>query len=329
MNEFVGVLDSDGGIVKDAEPDSLLVNGKPERNGKRRQLTKVGRTALLTAADEVALAKRIEAGVYARQILESGADYETATPAELEWLASDGKAAKDHMLEANQGLVKSLAKRYVGRGLDFDDLVQEGTFGLIRAVEKFDYKKGYKFSTYSRSEIMQAMAIGIFRGGPAIRIEDHAAERLSRLKRRTNEFIQEHGYEPTDEQVAELVKTTVEDVERLKSLPRTVASLDEPVNADDNEGTLGMFIAGTSREVVEEEVIGDDTFWMADSLLSVLSDVEREVVRMRYGFYGEELVHFTQIQRKLGMSEQAVRKAYREAMEKMDKRAKRLSREGI
>lgn len=311
--------------------ESITQTGHVERqfaavakaDSARMYLNAVGQEELLDGREaEVELAKTIEAGVYAEALL-SDPDMkwqESYSQEELEQVVEQGVIAKQQMIDANLRLVASVAGKYRAQTMDFLDLAQEGYPGLVRAVEKFDYTQGFKFSTYATTWIRQAISRAMYHYDDSIRIEHHTAERLSRMKRRTEEFIRDNGCEPTDEQLAEIVKTTIKDIELLRSLPAVTASVDEPITAD-GEIALNMLVGGTSREEVENEAIGDDTYWAAQELLNALEDPEREIIGMRFGWYGGEEMSFNQIAAKLSSTPDKVRRIYKVAYAKMKSHA--------
>ena len=208
----------------------------------RVYLNEIGKVALLTAADEVELAKRIEAGLYAQHLLDEGPAPSFNRKRELRGVAADGENAKDHLLRANLRLVVSLAKRYTGRGMPFLDLIQEGNMGLIRAVEKFDYTKGFKFSTYATWWIRQAISRAMADQARTIRLPVHLVEQVNKMQRIRREMLQELGREITDEELAHELDISLDRLEDLKNNARDLVSLDQTVGADD-DASLGDFIA--------------------------------------------------------------------------------------
>lgn len=291
----------------------------------RMYLNSIRQEQLLDGAEaEVELAKTIEAGVYAESLLaDPDAKWrEKYTQKELEEIIELGAEAKQQMIKANLRLMPGIARTFGGgKTMDFLDIAQEGYPGLVRAVEKFDYTKGYKFSTYATEWIRQAMSRALYSHDDSFAVGYHTAERQSRMRRRADEFVRDNGYEPTDEQLAKLVKTTVKDIEHLRSLPRTAASVDDPVS-EDSEIALGMLIGQVPQDAVENEAIGDELYWMAQDLLSVLSDDERNVICMRFGWYGGEELPFTKIAKKLSIGQRKVSDIYSDAMIKMGQHAK-------
>ncbi|MGH3540088.1 MAG: sigma-70 family RNA polymerase sigma factor, partial [Pseudonocardiaceae bacterium] len=224
------------------EPDPMLEADldaqSPAADLVRVYLNGIGRTALLSAQQEVELAKRIEAGVFARHTLDTATRLSPSRRADLLRLVSDGHKAKDHLLEANLRLVVSLAKRYTGRGMPLLDLIQEGNLGLIRAVEKFDYTKGFKFSTYATWWIRQAITRGMADQGRTIRLPVHLVEQVNKLARIKRDLHQQRGREATHQELAEESGIPVEKVADLLDYSRDPVSLDMPVGAEE-EAPLG------------------------------------------------------------------------------------------
>ncbi len=291
----------------------------------RVYLNGIGRTALLSAQQEVELAKRIEAGVFARHVLDSNTGLSPARRADLLALVRDGHTAKDHLLEANLRLVVSLAKRYTGRGMPLLDLIQEGNLGLIRAVEKFDYAKGFKFSTYATWWIRQAITRGMADQGRTIRLPVHLVEQVNKLARLKRDLHQRLGREATDEELAEGSGIPVEKVADLLRHSRDPVSLDMPVGAEE-EAPLGDFIEDAEAADAENAVISG---FLQDDLRRVLDTLEvreQNVIRMRYGLDDGQPRTLDQIGRRFGLSRERVRQIEREVMAKLRQgdRAERL-----
>jgi RNA polymerase nonessential primary-like sigma factor len=290
----------------------------------RVYLNGIGRTALLSAQQEVELAKRIEAGVFAAHKLEAE-DLDLALRADLKLLVADGEEAKHHLLEANLRLVVSLAKRYTGRGMPLLDLIQEGNLGLIRAVEKFDYTKGFKFSTYATWWIRQAITRGMADQGRTIRLPVHLVEQVNKLARLKREMHQALGREASTEELAEQANLPVEKVTDLLDHSRDPVSLDMPVGSDE-DAPLGDFIedseAADAENVVISSLLQDDL----RRVLATLDDREHQVIRMRYGLDTGAPQTLDQIGKSFGLSRERVRQIEREVMSKLrqGERAARL-----
>ena len=291
----------------------------------RVYLNGIGRTALLTAAQEVELAKRIEAGVFARHMLDTTPSLPKAKIADLRTIIRDGDRAKRHLLEANLRLVVSLAKRYTGRGMPLLDLIQEGNLGLIRAVEKFDYSKGFKFSTYATWWIRQAITRGMADQSRTIRLPVHLVEQVNKLARLKRELHQTLGREATHEELAEGSGLPVAKVSDLLDHSRDPVSLDMPVG-NEEEAPLGDFIEDAEAADAESAVIFG---LLQDDLRRVLATLEhreQEVIRLRYGLDDGQPRTLDQIGRSFGLSRERVRQIEREVMVKLrqGERAERL-----
>ncbi|MDU0294142.1 sigma-70 family RNA polymerase sigma factor [Saccharothrix longispora] len=282
----------------------------------RVYLNGIGKTALLTAADEVELAKRIEAGVFAQHKLETKSGLSDLRQRELRALIRDGHVAKNHLLEANLRLVVSLAKRYTGRGMPLLDLIQEGNLGLIRAVEKFDYTKGFKFSTYATWWIRQAITRGMADQGRTIRLPVHLVEQVNKLARIKRDLHQQLGREATREELAKESGLTPEKVSDLLDHARDPVSLDMPVGAEE-DAPLGDFIEDSDATDAESAVISG---LLQDDLRRVLATLEpreQAVIRLRYGLEDGQPRTLDQIGKQFGLSRERVRQIEREVMSKL------------
>jgi RNA polymerase sigma factor (sigma-70 family) len=283
----------------------------------RVYLNEIGKVALLTAADEVELAKRIEAGLYAGHLLASSNDFTPARKRDLRALVIDGERAKDHLLRANLRLVVSLAKRYTGHGMPFLDLIQEGNLGLIRAVEKFDYTKGFKFSTYATWWIRQAISRAMADQSRTIRLPVHLVEQVNKLQRIRREMNQELGREANHAELAHELDITEERVRELIDLSRDLVSLDQTVGADD-DASLGDFIADERASVAAETVVeGGLMRSQLQGVLDTLDAREAAVVRMRYGLDGGQPKTLDEIGRAFKLSRERIRQIERETMAKL------------
>jgi RNA polymerase sigma factor (sigma-70 family) len=283
----------------------------------RVYLNEIGKVALLTAADEVELAKRIEAGLYASHLVTSRNDFTPARKRDLRAIVIDGERAKDHLLRANLRLVVSLAKRYTGHGMPFLDLIQEGNLGLIRAVEKFDYTKGFKFSTYATWWIRQAISRAMADQSRTIRLPVHLVEQVNKLQRIRREMNQELGREANHAELAHELDITEERVRELIDLSRDLVSLDQTVGADD-DASLGDFIADERTSSAAESVV--ESGLMRAQLQGVLDSLdarEAAVVRMRYGLDGGQPKTLDEIGRAFKLSRERIRQIERETMAKL------------
>ncbi|TMR30766.1 RNA polymerase sigma factor [Actinomadura geliboluensis] len=278
-------------------------------------LKAIGRRQLLTAEQEVDLAKRIEAGLYAEHKLETE-DLSPGVRADLEWVAADGRRAKAHMLEANLRLVVSVAKKYSDRGLSLLDVVQEGNLGLIRAVEKFDYSKGYKFSTYAMWWIRQAIQRGFADSARTIRLPVHVLEMLSKLSRVERDMHQRLGREPTPEELAAELDKSPEQVRELLRTSRQPISLDSTIG-EDGETRIGDLIEDTDSPEASELV---DRQLMADQLrrtLDILSPREAKIMAMRFGLYDGTPRTLDEIGKALGLTRERIRQLEKESLSKL------------
>ncbi len=279
-------------------------------------LKSIGRTSLLTAEQEVDLAKRIEAGLYAEHKLETGDHLNDELIAALEAVAADGRRAKAHMLEANLRLVVSVAKKYSDRGLSLLDVVQEGNLGLIRAVEKFDYTKGYKFSTYAMWWIRQAIQRGFADSARTIRLPVHVLEMLSKLSRVERDMHQRLGREPTPEELAIELDRTPDQIEELLRTSRQPISLDSTIG-EDGETSIGDLIEDVDAPEASELV---DRQLMADQLrhaLDALTPREATIMAMRFGLYDGNPHTLDEIGKALGLTRERIRQLEKQSLSKL------------
>jgi RNA polymerase primary sigma factor len=279
-------------------------------------LKSIGRTSLLTAEQEVNLAKRIEAGLFAEHKLATEQDLDAAYRRDLEDVAEDGRRAKAHMLEANLRLVVSVAKKYSDRGLSLLDVVQEGNLGLIRAVEKFDYTKGYKFSTYAMWWIRQAIQRGFADSARTIRLPVHVLEMLSKLSRVERDMHQRLGREPTPEELAVELDRTPDQIEELLRTSRQPISLDSTIG-EDGETSIGDLIEDVDAPEASELV---DRQLMADQLrhaLDGLTQREATIMAMRFGLYDGNPHTLDEIGRALGLTRERIRQLEKQSLSKL------------
>jgi len=316
---------ADALAAAEAMAEADLDAQSPAADLVRVYLNGIGKTALLTAEQEVELAKRIEAGVFAQHMAETARKLTPQRRTELEALVRDGKVAKNHLLEANLRLVVSLAKRYTGRGMPLLDLIQEGNLGLIRAVEKFDYAKGYKFSTYATWWIRQAITRGMADQSRTIRLPVHLVEQVNKLARIKRDLHQTLGREATNEELGKEVGLTPEKVADLLDHARDPVSLDMPVGTDE-DAPLGDFIEDGEATDAESAVISGLLQDDLRRVLATLDDREQSVIRLRYGLDDGQPRTLDQIGRQFGLSRERVRQIEREVMSKLRQgdRAERL-----
>jgi RNA polymerase primary sigma factor len=279
-------------------------------------LKSIGRTSLLTAEQEVDLAKRIEAGLFAEHKLESVAGLDESYRHDLELVAEDGRRAKAHMLEANLRLVVSVAKKYSDRGLSLLDVVQEGNLGLIRAVEKFDYTKGYKFSTYAMWWIRQAIQRGFADSARTIRLPVHVLEMLSKLSRVERDMHQRLGREPTPEELAVELDRTPDQIEELLRTSRQPISLDSTIG-EDGETSIGDLIedvdAPEASELVDRQLMAEQL----RSALDALTPREATIMAMRFGLYDGNPHTLDEIGRALGLTRERIRQLEKQSLSKL------------
>ena len=279
-------------------------------------LKQIGKVALLNAEQEVELAKRIEAGLFAEEMLAEGKKIDKKTRLDLEWIARDGRRAKNHLLEANLRLVVSLAKRYTGRGMLFLDLIQEGNLGLIRAVEKFDYTKGYKFSTYATWWIRQAITRAMADQARTIRIPVHMVEVINKLARVQRQMLQDLGREPTPEELARELDMTPEKVVEVQKYGREPISLHTPLG-EEGDSEFGDLIEDSEAIVPSDAVSFTLLQEQLESVLETLSDREAGVVRMRFGLTDGQPKTLDEIGKVYGVTRERIRQIESKTMSKL------------
>jgi RNA polymerase primary sigma factor len=310
-------------LVEEEDVPDVWDQEVPTTDLVRVYLTDIGRVALLTAEQEVDLAKRIEAGLFAAEKLRAAHAKETnKIPAklrrDLEWIAADGTRARNHLLEANLRLVVSLAKRYQGKGLTLLDLIQEGNIGLVRAVEKFDYTKGYKFSTYATWWIRQALQRAIADQGRTIRVPVHMVEQINKALRVKRDLATEFGREPTFDELGKVLEMTAERVEEILGYGRETLSLETPVG-DDGTATFGEFIEDGDAPVAADVV---DFGLLQDRLrlvLGTLPERSASVMRMRFGLDDGRARTLDEVGKELGLTRERIRQIERDTLRELRK----------
>jgi RNA polymerase primary sigma factor len=315
-----------GDFVWDEEESEALRQARKDAeltasaDSVRAYLKQIGKVALLNAEEEVELAKRIEAGLYCTQLMteiaEKGEKLTTAQRRDYLWICRDGDRAKNHLLEANLRLVVSLAKRYTGRGMAFLDLIQEGNLGLIRAVEKFDYTKGYKFSTYATWWIRQAITRAMADQARTIRIPVHMVEVINKLGRIQRELLQDLGREPTPEELAKEMDITPEKVLEIQQYAREPISLDQTIG-DEGDSQLGDFIEDSEAVVAVDAVSFTLLQDQLQSVLETLSEREAGVVRLRFGLTDGQPRTLDEIGQVYGVTRERIRQIESKTMSKL------------
>ena len=315
-------------VVRDDDDDETLA--PTGTNPRRRVVTtgatadpvkdylkQIGRVSLLNAEQEVDLSERIEAGLYAQHLLDTEGDkLDFKRRRELKWAAADGKKAKDHLLEANLRLVVSLAKRYTGRGMLFLDLIQEGNLGLIRAVEKFDWKKGFKFSTYATWWIRQAITRAMADQARTIRVPVHMVEVINKLSRVQRQMLQDLGREPTPDELARELDMPVEKVQEVQKYGREPISLHTPLG-EDGDSEFGDLIEDTDAIAPSDAVAFSLLQEQFRQVLETLSPREAGVIKMRYGLEDGQPKTLDDIGRVYGVTRERIRQIESKTMSKL------------
>lgn len=309
--------EEESAALKQARKDAELT---ASADSVRAYLKQIGKVALLNAEEEVDLAKRIEAGLYAdwylKQLEAQGEKVPPSQRRDLKLVIRDGNKAKNHLLEANLRLVVSLAKRYTGRGMAFLDLIQEGNLGLIRAVEKFDYAKGYKFSTYATWWIRQAITRAMADQARTIRIPVHMVEVINKLGRIQRELLQDLGREPTPEELAKEMDITPEKVLEIQQYAREPISLDQTIG-DEGDSQLGDFIEDSEAVVAVDAVSFTLLQDQLQDVLDTLSEREAGVVRLRFGLTDGQPRTLDEIGQVYGVTRERIRQIESKTMSKL------------
>src|SRR5688500_863475 len=289
----------------------------PTNDPVRMYLKEIGRVALLTAQEEVDLALRIEKGLEAEEQLETlGDKLSDDEAAALRWTRRDGLKAKRHLVEANLRLVVSIAKRYVGRGMQFLDLIQEGNLGLIRAVEKFDDTQGFKFSTYATWWIRQAITRAIADQARTIRIPVHMVETINKLVRIQRQLLQDLGREPTADEIAEQMEMTPEKVREIQKISQEPVSLETPIG-EEEDSHLGDFIEDSEAVVPLERASFKLLQEQLESVLHTLSGREKEVIRLRFGLVDGQPRTLEEVGKKFGVTRERIRQIESKTLSKL------------
>jgi len=298
------------------EPEQQVMVAGATADPVKDYLKQIGKVALLNAEMEVELAKRIEAGLFSDEKLNDDKRPTARQMPDFEWIAEDGRRAKNHLLEANLRLVVSLAKRYTGRGMLFLDLIQEGNLGLIRAVEKFDYTKGYKFSTYATWWIKQAITRAMADQARTIRIPVHMVEVINKLARVQRQMLQDLGREPTPEELAKELDMTPEKVVEVQKYGREPISLHTPLG-EDGDSEFGDLIEDSEAVVPADAVSFTLLQEQLHDVLDTLSEREAGVVSMRFGLTDGQPKTLDEIGKVYGVTRERIRQIESKTMSKL------------
>jgi RNA polymerase primary sigma factor len=278
-------------------------------------LKEIGRVPLLTAEEEVSLAKRMEKGRDARKMLAQGID-DWDERERLLWLVRDGQAAQEHLIKANSRLVVSVAKKYVGRGVPFLDLIQEGNIGLIRAVKKFDYRRGYKFSTYATWWIRQAVTRAIADQGRTIRVPVHMYEQINRLTRTSRQLVQELGRDPTTEEIADELGVTPRKVEHIMRVSQRPLSLEMPVG-EEEDSYLGDFIEDEDADAPGDAAGQQLLREVIDEIFQSLTPREVRILQLRFGLVDGYCYTLEEVGKKFGVTRERIRQIEAQALSRL------------
>ncbi len=318
-----GVQIVDGADDEDDEesPAAKAADGDPAKAAAtsdpvRMYLKEIGRVPLLSAAEEVDLAKRVEAGLFASEKLTTDRNLPVGLERELEQIERDGQFAKKRLIEANLRLVVSIAKRYVGRGMLFLDLIQEGNLGLIRAVEKFDYTKGYKFSTYATWWIRQAITRAIADQARTIRIPVHMVETINKLLRVQRQMLQDLGREPTPEELGAEMELPPERVREIQKLAQEPVSLETPIG-EEEDSNLGDFIEDSDAIVPIDAASFILLQEQLDAILHTLSEREKKVIQLRFGLTDGHARTLEEVGREFGVTRERIRQIESKTLSKL------------
>ena len=310
--ERVDVAEDDTEVLR---PTQFDVGHPSSADSVRAYLKEIGRVPLLSAEQEVDLAKRIEAGLFAGEKLASGVAMPSSLRRDLELIQRDGEFAKRALIEANLRLVVSLAKRYVGRGMALLDLVQEGNLGLIRAVEKFDYSKGYKFSTYAMWWIRQAITRAMADQARTIRVPVHVVVSINKLLRVQRQFCQEHGRDPSDVELAAELELSPERVQEIRAIAQEPVSFQAPIGEDD--GTLGDLIEDADAVPPLEAATQTMMLEQLHEVLRTLAEREQQVLMMRFGLLDGFAHTLEEVGQRFGVTRERIRQIENKTLAKL------------
>jgi RNA polymerase primary sigma factor len=314
--QIVGAPEEEDEEESAAKADIDAAKAAATSDPVRMYLKEIGRVPLLSAAEEVDLAKRVEAGLFASEKLTTARDLPVGLERELEQVERDGQFAKKRLIEANLRLVVSIAKRYVGRGMLFLDLIQEGNLGLIRAVEKFDYTKGYKFSTYATWWIRQAITRAIADQARTIRIPVHMVETINKLLRVQRQMLQDLGREPTPEELGVELEMSPERVREIQKLAQEPVSLETPIG-EEEDSNLGDFIEDGDAIVPIDAASFILLQEQLDAILHTLSDREKKVIQLRFGLTDGHARTLEEVGREFGVTRERIRQIESKTLSKL------------
>jgi RNA polymerase primary sigma factor len=317
-DEGIELVEAPHEEVEDPRPAGGADLGRPTAATSdlvRIYLREIGRVGLLTAEDEVELAKSIEAGLFAEEKLRGGFSLQGAEAADLELLAAEGERAKQRLIEANLRLVVSIAKRYIGRGLVFLDLIQEGNLGLIRAVEKFDYTRGYKFSTYATWWIRQAITRAIADQARTIRVPVHMVETINKLARVQRQLHQDLGREPTPEEIAAEMGIEPDRVADIQRIAQEPVSLQSPIGEEESD--LGDFIEDADAVVPIEAAAFIMLQDQLERVLDQLGQREQRIIQLRFGLSDGHPRTLEEVGREFGVTRERIRQIESKTLAKL------------
>jgi len=318
-DEGIQIVDSTDDEAEDettARAEDDAAKSAPTSDPVRMYLKEIGRVPLLSAAEEVDLAKRVEAGLFASEKLTTQRNISPDFIRELELIERQGQLAKKRLIEANLRLVVSIAKRYVGRGMLFLDLIQEGNLGLIRAVEKFDYTKGYKFSTYATWWIRQAITRAIADQARTIRIPVHMVETINKLIRIQRQLLQDLGREPTPEEIGEEMEMSPERVREIQKLAQEPVSLETPIG-EEEDSNLGDFIEDSDAIVPIDAASFILLQEQLDAILHTLSEREKRVIQLRFGLSDGHPRTLEEVGQEFGVTRERIRQIESKTLSKL------------
>ncbi|MFA9446805.1 RNA polymerase sigma factor RpoD/SigA [Egicoccus sp. AB-alg6-2] len=303
-------------VADDAPEEVAEYTGAMTTDLVRQYLNDAGRHALLTKEDEADLAKRYQAGLAADEILAAKPKLSRAKKLRMQQISRDGERAKERMVQANLRLVVPQARKFSGRDLDFIELIQEGNLGLLRAVEKFDHTKGYKFSTYAVWWIRQALQRGVASKGRTIRVPAHVWELYGKLRSAELRLRQQKGGDPTEAEIAEEVGLTAQRVREVREAMQELVSLDRPIG-EDGDATMGDLIPDAAGVDPAETALEGDALSQIEAALGALDDRERIILVLRFGLHGEEPQTLEEIGAHFGLTRERIRQMQNRALAKL------------